>query len=148
MATAPVVLTLKLQGLTVTVCPNASGFPAGKLELVTLKIQDPNSVVPAAVLLPEAMENAGVVAVLVNCTVVVPEVPNEVTPLGKVKGVLATAPATAELAFTVASPEATKTEGAGSLPPQAIETAAATAISAKSFNFIEGLRKVIKVCRL
>jgi hypothetical protein len=48
-------------------------------------------VVPVAVLPPAAIENAGVVEVLVNASVVVAVEPNEVTPAGNANVVLATA---------------------------------------------------------
>lgn len=61
------------------------------MDAVIAKMHEPNVVVPVAVLPPDAIENAGVVAVLVKATVVVAVVPNEDTPDGNAKEVFATA---------------------------------------------------------
>ncbi len=116
-AGCPTVATLIEHGLTVTVAPFASGWPAGKLELETTKIHEPKFVVPVAVAPPEAILKAGVVPVLVKAKVVAAVVPNSGT-APKVKGVLATALAIVAFVATVTSAEATVT-GVGSVPPQA-----------------------------
>ena len=131
-AVAPAVLTLRLHGLTVTVCPTASGEPAGNVEAVTRKWHEPNVVVPLAVLPPEAIENAGVVEVLVNATVVVAVVPKEGMPAGNAKDVFATAAVTVGEAGRAASVVATWTGGGGALlppPPHATSVMAARKVS-------------------
>ena len=116
MAVAPAVFTVMLQGLTVTVRPTARGWPAGTVDCVTAKMHEPKVVVPVAVLPSELMENAGVVEVLVNATVVVDVVPSDGTPAGKAKGVFVTAVVTAGDAGTCAFVVAIST-GSGAPPP-------------------------------
>jgi len=123
----PLMLTLMLQGWTVTVCPTANGDPAGNVDEVTAKMQEPKVVVPVAVLAPEAIENAGVVAVLVNATVVVAVVPKEATPEGNANGVFATAAVVVGDAARLAS--AAATWAGSSLPPQAARKALANRAS-------------------
>ena len=108
-----------------TVCPTANGDPAGNVDDVTAKMQEPKVVVPVAVLAPEAIENAGVVAVLVKATVVVAVVPKEVTPEGNANGVFATAAVVVGDAARLASAAATWA-GVSSLPPQPARKALAT----------------------
>jgi len=124
-ADAPAVFTLMLHGLTVTVCPTASAEPAGNVEEVTRKWHEPNVVVPVAVLPPDAIENAGVVAVLVNATVVVAVVPKDGTPAGNAKGVFATAAVVVGAAAKLVSELATRA-GVSLPPPHAVRKALAT----------------------
>ena len=96
-----------LHGLTMTVFPWASGEPAGNVDCVTRKWQEPKVVLPLAVLPPEAIENAGVVEVLVNASVVGATVPNSLIPAGKANEVFATAAVVVGDAASVVSAVAT-----------------------------------------
>ena len=125
LATAPVVLALTVQGLTVTVWPRASGWPAAKVERVTTKMQEPKAAVPPALLPPELTSNPGAAAVPLNARVVVPVVPRAGTPDGNAKDVPANAPATVALAGMVASALATRMGSLLPPPPQAASRAAA-----------------------
>lgn len=127
-----------LQGWTVMTLPTASGDGAVKVEAVIVKMHEPKVVVPVAVLPPDEIENAGVVDVLVNATVVVAVVPNDVTPDGYAKEVLVTADVTAAEAAMEASDVAAA--GAESPPPppppQALKMTAATAATKTSEAFL------------
>ena len=85
-ALPPDVATFRLQGLTRTDWPIARGEPAGKVEAVTVKMQEPNVVGPVAVAPPALIANAGVAVALVKATVVGVVVPKSGTPDAKVKG--------------------------------------------------------------
>ena len=67
--------------------------PAGKVDAVMVKMQEPNVVAPVAVAPPALMANAGVAPVLVKATVVGVVVPKSGTPAAKVKGLFTTAAA-------------------------------------------------------
>jgi hypothetical protein len=123
----PVVSTTMLQGFTTMVCPTESRWPAGNVDAVIWKWHEPNVVTPVAVLPPEAMENAGVVDVLVNVSVVDAVVPKSVTPAGKENGTAVTAVVVVPVAATVVG-AATTSVGAGSPPPppHAVRLAATT----------------------
>jgi len=60
LAAAPAVPTVKLHGVTSTRPPVARGELAGKVELVTVKMQEPNVVTPEALAEAVSMLNAGV----------------------------------------------------------------------------------------
>jgi hypothetical protein len=121
-----------LQGFTVIVLPFASRLPVGNVEALIAKMHDPNVVVPVAVFPPEAIENAGVVDVLVHITVVVLVVAKSEMPAGNVNGILVTAAVVAAFAGSVVSPATTWT-GAGSPPPppHAVRAAAVKTASAR-----------------
>jgi hypothetical protein len=91
LAVCPWVFTLMLQGSTVIVLPTVNGEGGRKVDCVIVKWHEPKVVVPVAVSPPELMENAGVVDVLVNATVVVAVVPNDETPPGYENAVFMTA---------------------------------------------------------
>ena len=67
--------------------------PAGKVDAVMVKMQEPNVVAPVAVAPPALMANAGVAPALVKATVVGVVVPKSGTPAAKVKGSFTTAAA-------------------------------------------------------
>jgi hypothetical protein len=139
VACSPAEFTLMLHGLTTIVCPWASLLPDGKVEVTTAKSHEPKVVVPVAVLPPDAIENAGVVDVLVNASVVVPVVPKSGTPAVNVNGTFATAGAVAAVVGMTAS-DATTATGAGSPPPppQAVRLAATTMADAQASSFFIG----------
>ena len=113
-----------------TVWPTARGEPEGNVDAVTRKWHEPNVVVPVAVLPPEAIENAGVVEVLVNATVVVTVVPKEATPAGNANALFATAAVVVGAAGSATLVVATWTgTGASSLPPQATRVVATATVT-------------------
>ena len=67
--------------------------PAGKVDAVMVKIQEPNVVEPVAVAPSALMANAGVSPVLVKATIVGVVVPKSGTPAEKMKGSFTTAAA-------------------------------------------------------
>ena len=83
---------------------------------MTRKWHEPNDVVPLAVLPPEAIENAGVVEVLVNASVVVAVVPNDETPVGNANVLFVTAAVVVGAAGRATLVVATWT-GTGASPP-------------------------------
>jgi hypothetical protein len=93
LAGLPAVSAARLQGLMVTDLPKAIGLAAGKVELVIVKMQEPNVSPPDAVAPPEATLNVGAVVPpgATICTVVAAVVPNSLTPLGKLNDRLLTA---------------------------------------------------------
>lgn len=98
LAIPPDVATLSWQGLTRTIWPTASLEPAGKVDAVMAKMQEPNVVVPVAVAPPALMANVGEASVLVNLTSVDVVVPSSVgRPAGKVKGTFTTAAAVVDV---------------------------------------------------
>ena len=94
LALPPDVATFNWQGSTRTLWLTARGEPAGKVDTVTAKMQEPNVVVPVAVALPVLMAKAGLSPTPVKVTVVgVALVPKSGTPAEKVKGWFVTAAA-------------------------------------------------------
>ena len=86
MAVLPEVAATNAQGSTWTLFLKASGEIAGKVEAVTVKMQEPKVVGPVAVAPPALMANAGVEPPLVKPTVVKVVVPKSGTPAAKVNG--------------------------------------------------------------
>jgi hypothetical protein len=118
----PAVLTVMLQGLTVTVLPRARGDEAGKVDVVTVKMHEPNPRLPLA----EPSEELTLkLEALFSVTVVAEVVPKLDTPDEKTKGSAVT-PAT-ELAVTAAVTllDATNVCGSSPPPPHAANMAAA-----------------------
>lgn len=118
LAGIPRVPTLKVQGSMVTCLFWPSGLLAGNVDPVTLKMHEPKSVVPVAVLPPEPTENAGLVAVEVKATEVSAVVPNCETPSGNENGTCTTADVVVGLAARTVSDDAT-IAGSSLLLPQA-----------------------------
>ena len=118
--------------------PTASGEVGGKVDWVIVKMHEPKVVTPVAVLPPELMENAGVVAVLVNASVVVATVPKSVTPAGNSNEVFATAAVVVGDAASVAFAAAT-CGGSSPPPPHAARVVATRAANMSlSVLFISG----------
>ena len=95
LALPPDVAALSWHVLKDTLWPTASFEPAGKagkLDGVTVNVQEPNFVVPVAVAPPALMENVGNSPKLVKANVVGTVVPKSGTPSAKVKGSFTTAP--------------------------------------------------------
>ena len=95
LALPPDVAALSWHVLKDTLWPTASFEPAGKagkLDGVTVNVQEPNFVVPVAVAPPALMENVGDSPVLVKANVVGTVVPKSGTPSAKVKGSFDIAP--------------------------------------------------------
>lgn len=114
-----------LHGLTMTVLPRASGEGATNVDCVTRKSHEPKLVVPLAELPPEAIENEGVVEVLVNANVVGATVPNSLTPDGNAKEVFTTAAVIVGDTASVVSAVATRGGALPPPPPQATRVKAA-----------------------
>jgi hypothetical protein len=104
----------------------------------TAKMQEPNCVVPVAVPVDVAIENAGVVDVLVKVIVVGVVVPNAETPLGNANGTLATAGAVVEFVANVVSAAATSV-GADPPPPHDATTTAMSKLNARPIAFFMGI---------
>jgi hypothetical protein len=129
-AAPPDVATLSVQGLIVIALPSANAEPAGKVDAVTVKVQEPKVVTPVAVAPPDEMLKVGEAAVLVKATVVKAVVPKAGTPLAKVMGWLTIAGAVAGPVAGVSSVETLEVlameEKVGELllpPPQAASVA-------------------------
>lgn len=124
LALPPEVAAFNEQGLTRTDWPFASLEPAGKVDSVIVKMQDPKVVVPVALTPSALMANAGVSVALVNSTVVGVVVPKSGTPAANVKGWFTTAAAVvAVTAAVVLLVEVVVVTGVESPPPQAARAA-------------------------
>jgi hypothetical protein len=111
-----------------------------------LKWQDPNAIVPLAVLLPEATWK---LLDAPNVTVVAPVVPKSGTPLAKAKGLLVTelvtaCPLVASIATVVLDAATCAVVPLPPPPPQAVSVAAMQSAASVGISFFIGFQSLVQ----